>query len=384
MKVTGSDSDVTDAYGEDVAIDGDYAVVGAETYETAPDVHAGAAYILHRTSAGWVEQAILTAVGGARFDYFGSSVDIDGSTVGVGAAYALDGPGAAYVFSRDGDTWAQEAMLTAPAADARQRFGTSVAISGDSVLVGALPLRSQVGAGYLFDRTTEGWILAATLSAGGWATQARLTALDPHGLERFGASLSLDGDTLAVGAPGITAPAQQAAYVLVRTDGVWSQQARFTPPAGEPLGSFGASVAIRGPVFLVGEPDSSEPGNFAAGRVHVYSHAGGQWRPGRIIPSPEADIADSFGQSVALDVGTALVSAPSLASAPARSRRGIRRLLRTEVAERVGALLVISGNCRCPLVDLGKLPLLAGRIPRSTRRGRHDPEIIPRGRVAGG
>ncbi|MGI8693296.1 MAG: hypothetical protein ACR2JK_10430 [Geodermatophilaceae bacterium] len=132
MKVTGSDTDVTDAYGEDVAVDGDYAVVGA--------------------------------------------------------AYALDGPGAAYVFSRDGDTWAQEAMLTAPAADARQRFGTSVAISGDSLLVGALPLRSQVGAGYLFDRTTEGWILAATLS-------------DPDpDADQQGEAVALDGDTAVVGA----------------------------------------------------------------------------------------------------------------------------------------------------------------------------------------
>lgn len=364
MKVTGSDTNATDAYGEDVAIDGDYAVVGAETYQTAPDVYAGGAYILHRTSAGWVEQAILTAADGARFDYFGASVDIDGSTVVVGAASALDNQGAAYVFSRDDETWAQEAVLVAPAADARQGFGTSVAISGDSVLVGALPLRGQAGAGYVFDRTSEGWVLAATLSdpdpeaeqqgeavaldgdtavvgasysdvgprgnegtasvyvrsPGGWATQARLTALDPHGFERFGASLSLDGDTLAVGAPGITLPAQQAAYVLVRTDGVWSQQARFTPPAGEPRGSFGASVAIRGPVLLVGEPDATVAGSPAAGRVHVYTQTGGQWRPGRIIPSPEADALDSFGQSLALDVGTALVSAPSIADVPLPDR----------------------------------------------------------------
>ena len=57
-------------------------------------------------------------------------------------------------------------------------------------------------------------------------------------------------------------------------------------------------------------------GGPAAGRVHVYAHTGGQWRPNRIIPSPEADVADSFGQSLALDLGTALVSAPSIADLP--------------------------------------------------------------------
>ena len=144
------------------------------------------------------QQAKLTAADAAEGNDFGRSVVMSGDTVVVGAPFGVAGTvsdaGAAYVFQRSGSAWSQQAKLTAADTAARDRFGGSVAISGDTVVVGALlgtaGVYADAGAAYVFQR-----------SGSTWSQQAKLAAAEVEALDRFGASVAISGDTIVVGSP---------------------------------------------------------------------------------------------------------------------------------------------------------------------------------------
>ena len=139
VKITASDGAADDWFGGSVAISGDYAVVGA--YDDDDAGHdSGSAYIFKRDGTAWTEQAKITASDGATTDRFGGSVAISGDYAVVGAYGDYDADsysGSAYIFKRDGTAWTQEAKITANDGAAYDYFGLSVAISGDCAVVGA-------------------------------------------------------------------------------------------------------------------------------------------------------------------------------------------------------------------------------------------------------
>jgi len=227
-----SNTDVGDYFGWSVSISGDTVVVGAR-YE---DSHArgvngvqsnnsafsaGAAYVFVRRAGTWTQQAYLKASNTDPYDNFGWSVSISGDTVVVGAygedsnARGVNGgqsnnsayqAGAAYVFVRRAGTWTQQAYLKASNTDVGDFFGSSVSISGDTVVVGASWESSDArgvngnqsnnsisaaGAAYVFVR-----------SAGTWTQQAYLKASNTDWYDYFGGSVSISGDTVVIGAPG--------------------------------------------------------------------------------------------------------------------------------------------------------------------------------------
>jgi len=199
--LTASDAEDGDEFGFSVAISGDYAVVGARKEDGDAGTDRGAAYVFDRNSGGpdaWGEAVILTASDAEDGDEFGCSVSIGGDFVVVGADHK-DGEGtdrgAAYVFDRnqDGpDAWGEAVILTASDAEDNDQFGWSVAISSDSVVIGA-PYEGDVGvdlgAVYVFHRTT--------------GTLWKLTAAGAEDGDRFGysVSVSINGDYVVVGAP---------------------------------------------------------------------------------------------------------------------------------------------------------------------------------------
>src|SRR6266851_5100778 len=162
-----------------------------------------------------VQQAKLTASDGVPGDTFGVSVAISGSTAVVGASFKNSQTGAAYVFVRSGTAWSQQAMLTASDGFSFDRFGTSVAIFGPTVVVGAFGQNSETGAAYVFVR-----------SGTAWHQQAKLTASDGK-RGSFGNSVAISGSTMVVGAESKNF-FTGAAYVFVRSGRAWSQQARLT------------------------------------------------------------------------------------------------------------------------------------------------------------
>ena len=231
------------------------------------------------------QQAYLKASNTGASDFFGASVAISGNTVVVGAfgedsaATGVNGnqannsaidSGAAYVFVRSGSTWTQQAYLKASNTGASDFFGASVAISGDTMVVGAYDEDSAAtgvngnqannsavdsGAAYVFVR-----------SGTTWTQQAYLKASNTGVSDLFGNSVAISGDTLVIGAytedsaaTGVngnqadnSAFASGAAYVFVRSGSTWSQQAYLKASNTGPNDLFGASVAISGNTVVVG------------------------------------------------------------------------------------------------------------------------------------
>ena len=197
-----SDAHGNAKFGTDVAIDGDVAVVGAPAIDPGSPIEG--AYVVTHDASGWGNpQALaITLAAGSDPNYAGASVDISGDTIVVGAP-SEDVPdplhadnrfrsGAVYVFVKNGTSWVQQARLTAPEPSDLQEFGASVAIDGDTLVVGASGAGALPGAGaaYVFTRSVGAWTSSPVL--------LQASNADPG--DFFGSAVAIDGDTIAVGA----------------------------------------------------------------------------------------------------------------------------------------------------------------------------------------
>jgi hypothetical protein len=289
-ELTASDGLPRDLFGHSVAISGSTVEVGAPDANT----DTGAAYVFVASGSTWSQQAELTASDGAEGDYFGSSVAISGSTLGVGADGSDSGAGAAYVFVSSGSFWSQQAELTASDAAASDEFAQSVAISGSTVVVGAPGNNASRGAAYVFVLPSQ---------------QAELTASDGAGSDRFGYSVALSGSTAVVGADGKNS-GTGAAYVFVHTGTGWSQQAELTASDGAEGDEFGFSVGVSGSTVMVGAPGK----NSSTGTVYVFLHTSAGWSQKAELTASDHAAGNAFGASVAIDRSTAVVGAPDKSS----------------------------------------------------------------------
>ncbi len=295
-KLTAADAASSDMFGNSVSLSGDTAVVGAYRNDDAGG-ESGSAYVFIRDAGGaWGQQAKLTASDGAADDYFGWAVSIDGNTAVVGAYVDDDSAGvnqgSAYVFVRDaGDSWSEQAKLLASDAEADDLFGASVSIHGDTVMVGASD-DNKAGAVYAFTRD----------GGGTWTQEARLTAPSVTPYDWFGRSLSVNGDTAVLGAYGDDDGGSWsgAAYVFIRdAGGAWGQQAKLTasdPAAGN---DFGCSVSVHADTAVIG----------SIGNRVVYAFtrdAGGTWtEQARMTVAENMD----FGRVLSLDGNSMVVGA---------------------------------------------------------------------------
>lgn len=241
----------------------------------------------------FTQQAKLTAADGAANDSFGTSVALSGDTALIGAPGNAGSRGAAYVFVRTGSTWTWEGKLTANDGVAGDLFGWSVALSGDAALVGAYQDDGGKGSAYVFVR-----------SGTAWSQQAKLMASDGVALDRFGVSVSLSGDTALVGANQDDS-SRGSAYVFVRTGTVWIQQGKLTAADGAANDSFGISVSISGETALVGanQDDSSR------GSAYIFVRTGTTWQQQAKLGASDGVASDEFGRSVSLSGTTALIGA---------------------------------------------------------------------------
>jgi hypothetical protein len=321
-KLTASDGDLGDAFGLSVSIDGDTVVVGA-IGDDDQGIVAGSAYVYTRSGTSWseqqkllgssttagdnfgrsvsIEQAALTASDPAEGDIFGWSVAIDGDTVVVGASYDDDNgldSGSAYVFTRSGTRWSQEAKLTASDGASGDWFGDSVAIGGDTVVVGS-PYHdtssTDTGSAYVFTR-----------SGTTWSQQAKLTASDAAADDALGGSVSIDGDTIIAGAYG--ANSTGAAYAFTRSGTTWSQQAKLTASDGGNHDQFGLSVAIQDDIAVIGARLDDDNGG-DSGSTYIFVRSGTSWSETDKILASDGAAYDWFGYAVSLDDDTAVIGA---------------------------------------------------------------------------
>jgi len=263
--VLSSDIAGSDRFGTSVAIQGDTLVVGASNKHLAGS-GAGAAYVFDRTGGVWAEtQKLIPSDLTARIG-LGSSVSIDGDLLVVGASlhdfglnYSAD-YGAAYVFRRIGGAWLEEQRLRPTISLGDMRFGTSVFVSGDRILIGAPGDNdgtNEAGSAFIFDGSGSNWT----------QTQKLQLPLPDHQW-RFGESVALRGDRAIVGsAPSLSG--EGGAYVFEKTGANWSQVLEFLGSDSNPFDTFGRSVALSDDVMLVGAPKHDAFAN-GAGAAYLY------------------------------------------------------------------------------------------------------------------
>ncbi len=290
-KLTAPDGAENDFFGHAVAVSGDWAVVGAPHHHGA-DFGSGAAYLYQHRSTGWDLAEVLTPRDGGRNDAFGYSVAISGETAVIGA-YRVEGGGAAYVFSRDGSGWRQSARLTASDGEEGDAFGRSVAISGDRVIVGAIHhgrhgVRS--GAAYIFREAGGGWVEEAELQPSGGGPD-----------DFFGFSVSISGEWALVGASADDDRGADAgaAYVFRRNGTSWSQYTKLLP-SGESGDFFGRSVALSGKWAVVGADGTDQWGS-DSGAAYIYEKRAGGWDQAAKLMPEDGRSGDRFGWRVAAD-----------------------------------------------------------------------------------
>jgi FG-GAP repeat protein/IPT/TIG domain-containing protein len=305
-----SDASADDDLGVSVAIDGNTAVVGAYLADPPAGSAAGAAYVFVRSHTTWTEEAKLTAANGAAGDQFGTSVAVDGDTAVVGAPFrdmpAGNDAGAAYVFVRSGTTWAQETRLKASDGAAGDQFGTSVAVHGDTAVVGApfhdLAAGGDTGDAYVFVR-----------SGTTWSEEQTLKASDRAAADQFGTSVAVDGDTAVVGAPfhDLNAGADVGAgYVFVRSGAAWTQEKRLKASDGAVTDQFGTSVAVHGDTAVVGAPFHDLNAGADVGAGYVFVRSGTAWTQESRLKASDGAATDQFGTSVAVHGDAAAIGSP--------------------------------------------------------------------------
>jgi len=355
-----SNTETWDYFGYSVAISGNTAVIGApnedsnavdgQTNNSAQD--SGAAYVFIREGQVWVQQAFLKASNAEANDRFGWSVAISGDTILVGAFGEdsngvagdpanndYESAGAAYVFTRNGNEWSQSAYLKASHPGVKDYFGSAVAISGDTIVIGAYAEDSNAtgvngddtndlvgcsGAAYIFVR-----------SGGAWTQQAYLKASNTgEEDDSFGYSVAVSNNTVVIGAymedsNAITVDGDQsnnsaynsgAVYVFTQSGSVWSQQAYIKSSNSEAEDLFGYAVAISGDLLAVGaiwedsnatgsDGDQSNNSALSSGAVYVFSRSGSVWTQQAYLKASNTNADDSFGESVSISGNRLLVCA---------------------------------------------------------------------------
>jgi len=374
-----------DTFGLHLSISGDTIAVGAncEDSTTTSIINGsnlsstndsgnqnGAVYVFTRSGTTWSHQAYLKAPNNSNSDYFGNSVSISGDTIAVGTGFEdstttsiINGSdlsstndsgnsnGAVYVFTRSGTTWSHQAYLKAPNSSNEDYFGESVSVYGDTIAVGAYgedstttsiindsDLSSTNDSGY-----DNGAVYVFTRSGTTWSHQAYLKAPNNSNTDHFGDSVSLSGDTIAVGAnledstttsiindsnlssTNDSGGSNGAVYVFTRTGSTWSHQAYLKAPNNSNNDYFGDSVSISGDTIAVGSPredstttsiingsnlSSTNNGGSSNGAVYVFTRSGTSWSHQAYLKALNNSDTDEFGESVSVYGDTIAVGAP--------------------------------------------------------------------------
>jgi len=244
-----------ESFGYDVAVDGDVMVVGTNIR----DGSVGAAYIFRRYSGLWAFDTALAAMTLTANDLFGNSVAMSGDIVVVGAPRGsglTSTTGCAYVFELQFSMWVEVAHLYAADGAAGDTFGSSVSVSGETVVIGAYMndnIGNNAGAAYVFSRSSSG---------GAWVQTQKLLATDRSAYSGFGFSVAISGDNIAVGAANDSS-AKGATYTFSKISGTWSQTAKLVAMNGSGGDANGSDVGISCSTLVMGAPASMGSTGFA-------------------------------------------------------------------------------------------------------------------------
>jgi len=319
-----SDGKAGDNLGASVAVSGNTIVAGTPYHTVGGNLYQGAVYVFTEPSGGWstaTQTAELTASDGVANDNLGWSVAVSGDTIVAGAINyngGQPGQGAVYVFAEPDGGWTnatQTAELTASDGAANDNLGWSVAVNGPTITAGA-PSHA-VGL-----NDTQGAVYVYTKPAGGWtnATQsAELTASGGAAADQLGSSVAISADTIAAGSPQRTVGGnadQGAVYVFAEPGGGWTdatQTAELTASDGAAYDALGWTVAVSGDTIAAGAPLRTVGNNGAQGTVYVYTKPGGGWTDATQtaeLTASDGAASDQLGSSVTVSDDTITAGAP--------------------------------------------------------------------------
>jgi hypothetical protein len=354
---------INDQFGFSVAVSGNTVAAGAPTEQSSATGingkqddnsadNAGAVYVFVQDGSDWSQQAYLKASNTDAYDLFGFGVAISGDTLAVGAPgeaslatginndqndNSANEAGAVYIFVRNGSSWSQQAYIKASNTGAGDKFGLRVALSGDTLLVGAQFEDSNATGvnGDQSDNSAEdsGAVYVFTRNGTTWSQQAYLKASNTNEGDVFGRSVDISGETIVIGsaessnATGVNGDQSNndadyagAAYVFTRSGNAWSQQAYLKASNTDRRDLFGHDVAISGDTVAVGAPleassatgiDGNQGDNsqINAGAAYVFVRNGNTWSQQAYVKAPNSERGDIFGRNLVLMDQTLVVSA---------------------------------------------------------------------------
>lgn len=296
-KLLAKDAGNGDALGGSVALDGDTMIVGAALDDGTRGIDQGAVYVYVRSGLGWVQQAKLFAADGAVGDQFGASVAISGDTVVIGApSDDLTGGkdhGSAYVFVRTGTTWKQQAKLTMTDAKPVDNFGTSVAIDGNNIVVGA-PLRD------LNPGDNAGCVAFYERNGVIWSSRGSLGSLAPAANNRYGIDVAIRGWTVVAGVDGANSGQGRVEVFNLGQGGTVFDYPMLIASDGATGDAFGRSVAISGDTIVVGAELDDGLAGTDQGSAYVFQLTGNSFTQQAKLVSFDPAASDFFGSSVAI------------------------------------------------------------------------------------
>lgn len=308
QRLLAADGAAADQFGWSTALAGDTALIGAYEADVGGAADQGAAYVFVREGASWTEQQKLVASDGGNKDYLGYAVALSGDTALVGAPgfRAASTRGAAYVFVRTATSWVEQQQLLAADGSDGDWFGARVALAGDTAVIGAPndSTDSQLwhGSVYVFERSGDVW-----------TQRDKLTAHDAQAGALFGSAVAISSSTAVIGAYGLSLAGalQGSAYVFTLDGTVWAEQQKLAADDGEVSDCFGYTVGVSGDVVLVGAPHLAIYARFGVGAAYVFSRADARWGLAQRVAGRDGAEGDVFGGSVAIDGTTTLIGSPA-------------------------------------------------------------------------
>ncbi len=298
-KLTASNASAFDWFGFGIAATEGVVVVAAKG-DADRETAARNAYVFEKDGGVWTESAILAADNGGVPDRFGSSVAVSGDTILVGdTQFGLGGMGVVYFFEKQDGVWEHADVF---AGTQNTSFGISSAVSGNTAMIGASADRvngSFSGAVFVYER-----------AGGAWASAGKLSPADGDEFDQFGVSVGLSGNIAVIGAfRGEGNEAETgAAYVYERIAGVWTFAAKLTADDGAERDMFGSDVAVSGEIVAVGADSHDDLGS-ASGAAYVFEKVNRVWTQTKKLLADDGASVDLFGSSVGVSGQTVVVGA---------------------------------------------------------------------------
>ncbi len=297
-QLTASDGEAGDRFGAAIAVSGDLMVIGS----TQPDSGRGAAFVFQKSARGeWVEVARVEVDDAQANDRFGSAVAISGETVLVGSSARAENAGAVYAFHRDDSgKWASAGSLMGTDVAAADRFGSTLALEGNRALVGAPRQDENKGVVYAFLYNAETMV---------WDEIGKLQGGNIESNNRFGGALALNGDWALIGAPRFN-HFIGAVYTFQfdAESSEWNERLQLVPFDGSRQNRFGTSLAFDGQSAWIGAPGA----NGFQGVIYLFQRdeESGTWTGATKLTAGDLQRGDFFSGTVAAGAGLAVVGIP--------------------------------------------------------------------------